>query len=332
MAPLFTANWFNFGRNPSAGGAAAVPFTASGGEEFTEGSSWYHVFWCPASAPNGDVGPYTSHTFTHSGGTGKNIDILMVGGGGAGCGGMGSGGGGGGVIFYPDLPLNNVSADAPIVIGGGGNSPNAPTQGDPGQAGGPSAFDASTSPAYLVALGGGGASRYSVTEPIDWGSPTDTNPASPAITEPTSGPNPQPSPDSYHGMSGGSGGGAGQSSGPNSGGLGRQENTPHIPANSRTYGHGNPGGAVSTYNSNNFYNRAGGGGGSTAGGNQLDTAPNSPGFNKFGWGGQGYQCPTSFLPPTGTYPNTFLNTIGGVPKSNNEFRYFGGGGAGGSNG
>ena len=37
MAPIFTANWFNFGRNP--GGAAAAPqIQATGGTTVTPGN------------------------------------------------------------------------------------------------------------------------------------------------------------------------------------------------------------------------------------------------------------------------------------------------------
>ena len=44
MAPVFTANWFNFGRNPSAGGPGQSPVNATGGTEFTIGDYSYHLF------------------------------------------------------------------------------------------------------------------------------------------------------------------------------------------------------------------------------------------------------------------------------------------------
>ena len=71
MAPLFTANWFNFGRNP--GGTVTVPFTASGGnvDGATPGNGYKdHVFTSPGN-------------FVVSEGT-TTANYCIVGGGGAG--------------------------------------------------------------------------------------------------------------------------------------------------------------------------------------------------------------------------------------------------------
>ena len=86
MAPIFTGNWFNFGRNPSAGGTAATPdngMVASGGikNEYTDPGPGKH---------------YRAHIFTASG----TFDVTQAGnsaGGGDGVeSGGGEGGGGGG--------------------------------------------------------------------------------------------------------------------------------------------------------------------------------------------------------------------------------------------
>ena len=43
MAPIFTANWFNFGRNPATGAAAAPQIQATGGTTLTPGNGYkYH--------------------------------------------------------------------------------------------------------------------------------------------------------------------------------------------------------------------------------------------------------------------------------------------------
>ena len=76
MAPIFTGNWFNFGRNPSAaaGGAAAdTGMDASGGiiNEFTSGSDNYraHIFIAP--------GTFTVNTLA-SDPTDDTVEFLVV--------------------------------------------------------------------------------------------------------------------------------------------------------------------------------------------------------------------------------------------------------------
>ena len=99
------------------------------------------------------------------------------------------------------------------------------------------------------------------------------------------------------GESGGSGGGVGM---PNTPGEGVQESSNDIPANSRTYGHGNDGGPQAY--------GAGGGGASQAG---------SPGPQ--GNGGDGRDCGSTYDGP-----------LIGYPALNPQNGYFGGGGAGGN--
>ena len=61
MAPLFTGNWFGFGRNP-AGQASGVPSpnaSATGGTKTTSGEYTVHTFNYPQSDPGfviSDVG------------------------------------------------------------------------------------------------------------------------------------------------------------------------------------------------------------------------------------------------------------------------------------
>jgi hypothetical protein len=130
--------------------------------------------------------------------------------------------------------------------------------------GGPSVFGPGT-PLHLVALGGGYGGRGS----------------------------------SYAASNGGSGGGGGGFSGDPAGGSGIQTTDPTIPANSRTYGFGNPGGSTAP-------NTADGGGGAGTPG----TSPTTPDRV----GGTGRQ-----------YPN-FTGPLIGVPALNPLSGYFSGGG------
>ena len=97
MAPIFTGNWFNFGRNPSAGGTAATPdngMVASGGikNEYTDpgpGKNYRaHIFVNPGTFTVDTLaGPPTKNTLEF---------LVLAGGGGGGGGDVGAGGRAGG--------------------------------------------------------------------------------------------------------------------------------------------------------------------------------------------------------------------------------------------
>ena len=209
MAPLFTANWFNFGRSPSSRTPGAPPYAgpwvdASGGNasptvpanQHQPGDYYrYHVFTSPGNFVVSAPGP---------------VDILLIGGGGGGGGGnRGAAAGAGGLVFRPDLTLPN--ATYPVQIGAGGEAGGYSTanEANVGQEGTQSYFASPTQPQRLVGMGGG---RGGCADP--------NNPAN-------------------HGRPGGSGGSSwypGYPADPY--GEGRQTNEPTIPADSRTYGFG----------------------------------------------------------------------------------------------
>ena len=110
-----------------------------------------------------------------------------------------------------------------------------------------------------------------------------------------------------NGSSGGSGGGgAGGGPGPKPGGSATQ---PSQPGDSGAYGHSGSGGSSG----------GGGGGGSGNGGN-------GPGGS--GSGANGYQVPTTFLPPS--VPSPLASAISPITAPSPEFRHFAAGGAGNS--
>lgn len=183
--PVFTGNWFGFGRSQAAAGAAAGPSSpvypsdiASGGMiEVTDPGLVRHVF-----VNNGQftVGPQHPGT----------VGWLLIGGG-AGGGGChhGGGGGAGGVLIDPSHPVPATSYPIVIGVGGQGGKGNRSASTNPGQ-GAPG--DNSTA-FGATALGGGGG-----------GSSAGSN-----------GP----------GIPGGSGGGAGGSGAPDEPGTGTQSNS-----------------------------------------------------------------------------------------------------------
>lgn len=187
---------------------------------------------------------YKMHIFTASGSLvvtdvgPGTCDILVVGGGGGGSADGTAGGGGGGLVWRPGMPIP-AAGTYPVTIGAGGA--HGDHDGDQGDQGTPSTFNDPTGSALLVGLGGGGA-RHATTG----------------------------------GSTGGSGGGGGYGGGTGLDGI--QTTEPTIPADSRTYGFGNPGGDGG--NAAPQYTGAGGGGALTAG-------SDGPGAGPAGAGGHG---------------------------------------------
>lgn len=286
------------------GGGARGLFSSSGGTVFTIGNYKYHVF--ASGADN----------FTASNIEGISVDVLAVGGGGAGSPSMGAGGGGGGLVYHESADGGVFNGTTVITVGGGGTKiPADPASGLPGNNG----TDTTIGSLY-TAMGGGGGSRYSPS----------VSPTGSPVPFPTPSVVTTPSPfNRFSGNRGGSGGGAGGSSATaQDGGASLQTTYTPLPANSRLYGFGFPGGDNSTYASDNYYSRCGGGGAGSAGGN--NTTPLGSGIESWGWGGDGKNLPASFMDPG--FPAPVIAALGGVPTSSPEWAYFAGGGGAGSNG
>ena len=237
MAPLFTANWFNFGRNPAA--AAAPKIQATGGSVLTPGNGYrYHVF----KYPNSD-----SFALTEAGPGDDKFDILVIGGGGGGGGGannswyVGGGGGAGGLAIATNYPLNTGTTS--IQVGDGGAPGNAsPNNAPDGSNGEPSYFGPST----IVGDGGGGGGGGSPTSPHHGkpggsggcgGSGPDSNPGT--ANQPGNHPSPLIS---DHGGDGGRQLSAQGGAGGGGGADGAGQSTPY-PTNSPS-GAGGPGRAI----------------------------------------------------------------------------------------
>jgi hypothetical protein len=284
---------------------------------------------------------YTYHVFTGSStfsitslpSSDSSVDVLLVGGGGGGgAGNRGSAAGAGGLIYRPNLPVITTSYSINIGSGGASGTYNAPDagfdrKGSPGSNTTFGAPQAGPWPASsLVALGGGRG-----------GGGDGSN-------------------------NGGSGGSGGSSWYPNYPAVaGTQTTDPTIPADSRTYGFGNPSGASS---SSPVYGGGGGGAGSAgrpandgtyAGGGgagkqypQFGSA-NIPGLSfspydgKFAGGGTSADFPAGAaggqtrgnpesVPFGGGSGNNDLTTPGSNPVLNGALNTGGGGGSGGSGG
>lgn len=220
-------------------------------------------------------------------------------------------------VLHPD-PTNNV-IDFLVVGGGGGAGGGDNAYGGGGGGGGliwrPAKPISSTGGPYPVSVGSGGAGQ-----PIDNSNPGN-NGQNGGDTTIGSSPDPiyfiakgggggaiaQAYSFGTNGSSGGSGGGgAGGGPGPKPGGSATQ---PTQPGDSGTYGHSGSGGSSG----------GGGGGGSGNGGN-------GPGSN--GSGADGYQVPTTFLPPS--VPSPLASAISPITAPSPEFRHFAAGGAGNS--
>ena len=279
--------------------------TVSRGQMY-DGSDWKDMTLSGVSGASGGTstpGPsgttiryFTSSTnFTYSDATGQSIDVVVVGGGGGGGDRGGGGGGGGGVIYYPNLPLAAYpgSTTIPITIGSGGSGYNNGSGSRGDQAGTSSKFGSSPQPSiYLVALGGGGGR-------CDNYDSRNNNPDTTSTPQQARG---------------GSGGGQHEcTSGHVTDANGVQTSDPAIPANSRTYGYGNPGGRANPSSSDGSgCPLVAGGGGGAVGGRPGNDAPGSAG----GAGGPGVGPPI----------------IPWMPTSLGDSGYFGGGGGGGVHG
>ncbi len=257
--------------------------SASGGTLVSPNPGGYEIRHFPSS---------TDFTY-NSAGADSTLDILLVGGGGAGGERGGGGGGAGGLIYWSGFPLASYTGPTtfPIVIGSGGSGYQSTSQAG-GQAGGSSKFgNPSTQPGiYLVAIGGGGGRSDSTN-------PRNNNPDTPSTPQHSRG---------------GSGGGQHECTSPQvTDANGYQPNAPTIPANSRTYGHGNPGGRSNPGDASGSGCplEGGGGGGASAAGE------NAPG-PRAGNGGAGLGPPT--------FP--------WMPTSLGDSGYFAGGGGGGVHG
>ena len=253
-------------------------------------------------APGGKEIRYftSSGNFSYTSASGQTIDVVVVGGGGGGGDRGGGGGGGGGVVYYPNLPLaaHSGSTTIPITVGSGGSGYANGSGNYGGQAGGTSKFGSSSQPSiYLMGLGGGGGLSDSRNSRND---------------------NPDTASSPAHGR-GGSGGGQHEcTSAMNTDANGTQTTDPNIPANSRTYGYGNPGGRANpgASDGSGCPLKSGGGGGAGGGrpGNDAPGPPQNGGPGGFGAAGIG--------PPTIPWMPTSLGASG----------YFGGGGGGGVHG
>ena len=267
MAPVFTGNWFGFGRSSAPGGPTGPTEQTPLGHDASGGVISEYT------TPPGAV--YRSHTFNSPGNFvvaalsesyPAHVEYVLVGGGGSGGGDRGGGGGGGGVRT---------------------NSP-ACEIGGPGQSKDPSTNAPVSAQSYAVVIQTGG-STGSFPQPATGPSPTgnsDGTPANPA--KPAAGNRPHTSALGVSvsgGGGGGSGGGggpqgtAGQSMpGPLAGSSGGSVWPNWPPTAGGPYGwkggEGDPGGSLG----------AGGGGGATKEGDKGQS--NSEG----GEGGTGAEC------------------------------------------
>ena len=239
MAPLFTANWFNFGRNSASGPSGpTAPFSATGGTTDT-----------------GSRSGWTLHVFTSPGnlvctGVPKSYEIFIIGGGGSGGtseigGSSGGGGGGAGCLKYLQ-PTTDLSYGTHAVTVGEGAVGGVPgTNNGLGNDGADSVFSFSSDPVTSPGGGAGGGS-----------SSTSAN---------------------NEGRAGGSSGGSGNQSGVAAGSEACEGANPH-PGNadvvSPAEGWGNIGGNITPPGTGPSYSGAGGGGAVNAGTNGT-TAPAS---------------------------------------------------------
>lgn len=301
----------------------ASGLSATGGSVFTPGDGYtYHIFT-------------GSGTFTVSSApqNGALVDVLLVGGGGGGgAGNRGAGAGAGGLVYRPGLPVNIDFYNVFIGSGGSSGTYNGPAAGfdRKGSPGSNTTFGASQAGPWpatsLVALGGG---RGGGGDGLN------------------------------NGGTGGSGGSSWYPTYPAV--AGTQTTEPTIPADSRTYGFGNPsgsslnapvyggggGGAGAAGRPANDGTYAGGGGAGKQypqfGNSNIPGLPFSPYDGKFAGGGTSADYPAGSLgnqtrsnpesvPFGGGAGNNNLTTPGSNPVLNGAFNTGGGGGSGGSGG
>ena len=146
--PVFTGNWFGFGRS-AAEEEVQDPISATGGASFTVGSYTYHLF-----ASSGDFDVSTAPTSPST----SVAEVVVFGGGGSGGFFHGDGGGAGGGLYAPTYPLS--VGPYKVVIGTGANAvPNSGATN--GNAGADSEFYPTPAtngpgPMNMYANGGGG--------------------------------------------------------------------------------------------------------------------------------------------------------------------------------
>ena len=193
----------------------------------------------------------------------------------------------------------SFTAEILLVGGGGGGAPTNDSNGGGGGAGGLIYWSSIplTTGSYTVTIGSGGAGGQNN------GTPTVFAPGTPlhlvALGGGYGGGGPRPA--MYAGNPGGSGGGGSGFASDTAGGSGIQTTDPTIPANSRTYGFGNPGGSI--------------GGNISDGGGGAGEAGNTDGNSQ---GGDGRQYPA------------FTGPLIGVPALNPLSGFYAGGGGGGA--
>lgn len=268
MAPLFTASWFNFGRNPSSGpGSPGVVATPPLGHDISGGVISEYT------TPPGAV--YRSHTFTTecsytvntlSSDYPAHLEFAIVGGGGSGGGDRGGGGGGGG-----------VRTNSPVCeMGGPGNS-KSPSTAIPIAAPNP----------YNIIINYGGF-KGSYPQP---GSPKGQSDGYPANPEKPmmNGPETTFTKIYYNGGSLGVGGGGGSSSGRGGGGNGAQGQSYPDPNGGGGGGSVHPGGTAAGGRTYGYASGTGGPGlGGSGGGGCTGEGGDSTGEG--GIGGQGAEC------------------------------------------
>ena len=318
--PVFTGNWFGFGRNPSAGGAVAESPSpvfpsdvASGGYiEVTDPGVVRHVFCNPG---NFVVGP------DHPG----TVAFFVIGGGGGGGGSHhGGGGGAGALVSDPSHPVPAATYPITVGIGGRGGKGNQGASGKGGY-GVPSA-------AFGATAEGGGGGGWSPGPAGPGGSGGGAG-GSGAPNAPGPAANPTPGPGQYAGNAGGGnsghtggwygsagGGGAGSAGGPNGepgpdNRAGNGGNGAPLPAAMSAIG-GSPTGwaADPTTEPNSVYLAAGGGGATYNQGNSV-------GLGQGGHGGGGPGSQSQNAKPS----NAHGGPCSGVPGRT----WFGCGGGGG---
>ena len=284
-APSAIYNIFDQYYSKQEGGWVAPGINgASGGTLVASNPGGMEIRHFPSTGPG-------NFTYT-SASSNATLQVLMVGGGGAGGDRGGGGGGAGGAIYWDSVPLSGlysgpVTIPLSVGVGGGGVANNPPNIG--GNAGTPSTFaDATSQPGiYLVALGGGGGRSDNANSQNNAPGTTST---------------PQQS-------RGGSGGGQHEcSSDQVTDSNGVQTTDPAIPANSRTYGFGFPGGRSNPGDgAGSGCPLKGGGGGGAGGGRPGSDAPGSAG----GSGGPGIGPPDIPWMPTSLGQNGYFAGGGG---------------------
>ena len=265
---------------------------ATGGTLVAPNPGGYEIRHFPSTGTN--EFSYTSAS-PDTDGNATTLDVFLVAGGGGGGARGGGGGGAGGIVYYPEFPLAAYTGatQIPMYVGQGGSGhQTGPGGGESGGTAGESSSFGNPStqgPIYMKAIGGGGGRGDSYD-------PRNDNPDTPSTPQQCRG---------------GSGGGQHQcSTSQVTDSNGYQPSDPGIPAISRTYGHGYPGGLSNPTDPSGGGCPLWGGGGGGAG--AAGSNGNTGGTNG-GPGGDGMTTPW-------------------MPTSLGDSGYFGGGGGGGVHG